>query len=243
MIELFNVVLYQPILNLLVFLYNVIPLHDLGVAIILLTILVKLVIYPLTKQSIRSQKALQTLQPKLEELKKKYAGDREGQAKAMMELYKEEKVSPLGSCLPLLIQLPLLIAVYQVFINVIPAEQLQSIYPFVTNPGQLNPIAFGFLDLAKPNFVVALLAGLAQFWQTKMLITKKPPKNLPGSKDENMMAIMNQQMQYFMPAFTVIIGLSLPAGLTLYWLVLTLLTAFQQVFMFKAGKQAVVVVK
>ncbi|MBN1779290.1 MAG: YidC/Oxa1 family membrane protein insertase [Candidatus Buchananbacteria bacterium] len=233
MVQLFNVVLYQPILNALVFLYNIIPGHDLGIAIIILTILVKLLIYPLTRQSIKGQKALQDLQPKIDALKLKYKDNKEQQAKEMMELYKQEKVNPLSSCLPLLIQLPLLIAVYRVFIDAIPAQNLDSIYSFINNPGQLNPIAFGFVNLAIPNVVLAVLAGAAQFWQTKMLMTKKAPKNMPGAKDENMMAMMNKQMQYFMPIITIIIGLRFPGGLTLYWFVLTLLTALQQVWMFR----------
>jgi len=233
MSELFNLFLYQPILNLLVFLYNVVPGHDLGLAIVVLTIIIKLILYPFSQQSLRGQKALQEIQPKIEALKKQYQNDREKQARAMMELYKTEKVSPLSSCLPLLIQLPLLIAVYQVFINAIPAQSFDLLYPFVANPGQLNPISLGFIDLAKPNPVLAVLAGLAQFWQAKMLSVKKPPPKMAGARDENMMAMMNKQMLLFMPVITVIIGLSFPGGLALYWFVLTLLTALQQLWMFK----------
>src|SRR5680860_326446 len=100
---------YQPILNLLVFLYNIAPGHDLGITIILLTIVIKLVLLPLSKQSIKSQKSLQTLQPKIDALKKEYAGKKEEMGKAMMELYKTNKVNPFSSCLPLLVQFPFLI--------------------------------------------------------------------------------------------------------------------------------------
>src|SRR3989338_65550 len=115
MAELFNTILVQPLFNLLVFFYNLIPGHDLGMAIIVLTVVIKLVLYPLSRQSIRSQKALKDLQPKMDALKKQYKDNKEKQAKAMMELYKTEKVNPLSSCLPLLIQLPFLIAVFHVF--------------------------------------------------------------------------------------------------------------------------------
>ena len=241
MIQLFNVVLFQPLLNLLVFLYNIVPYHDLGVAIILLTIIIKAVLYPLASQSIKSQKSLQDLQPKIEEIKKQHKDNKEGQAKALMELYKNNKVNPFSSCLPLLIQLPFLIAVYQVFQRGLNAKSLDLLYPFVANPGVLNPVSFGFLDLNKPQIALAVLTGLAQFWQTKMMITKKPPaevKKSPGAKDEDMMAMMNKQMLYFMPVMTVFIGIILPSGLVLYWLVMTLLTVFQQELVFKKQKKA-----
>ncbi|MFA5022317.1 MAG: YidC/Oxa1 family membrane protein insertase [Patescibacteria group bacterium] len=236
MSQLFTTFLVQPLLNLLVFFYNVIPGHDVGIAIILLTLLIKLILYPFSLQSIRSQKALQELQPKIEEVKKQYKDDKEKQAKEMMALYKKEKVNPLSSCLPLLIQLPFLIAVYQVFRTGLDSSSLNLLYPFVQNPGQLNPISFGLIDLAKPNVVLAFLTGLAQFWQSKMLIVKRPPKKMPGAKDEDMMAVMNQQMLYFMPVLTVIIGISLPSGLVLYWFLMTALTAVQQLWMFRKDK-------
>jgi len=227
MAHFFTVVFYQPILNLLIFLYNTVSFNDLGVAIILMTAVIRLVFWPLSKSSIKSQKALQDLQPKLEELKKQFATDKVGLSKATMDLYKENKVNPFSSCLPLLIQLPFLIAVYQVFRDGI-NNKLDLVYSFVGRPETINILSFGFLDLAKPNVYLAVLAGLAQFWQAKMMITKKPEVKTPGSKDESMAAIMNKQMLYFMPAITIFIGISLPGGLTLYWFVLTLFTALQQ---------------
>ncbi|MDD3102158.1 MAG: YidC/Oxa1 family membrane protein insertase [Patescibacteria group bacterium] len=152
MIQFFNTILYQPLLNLLVFFYNVIPGHDLGVAIITLTVILKLILFPLSRQSLKSQKALQSLQPKMEEIKKKYPDQKEKQAKMTMELYKENKINPFSSCLPLLIQLPILIAVYQVFNTGLTSTNL-PVYSFIYNPGHLNSFAFGFLNLAKPNIL------------------------------------------------------------------------------------------
>src|SRR3989338_8207042 len=117
MSQIFNLIFYQPILNLLVFLYNIVPGHDIGLAIIIMTVIIKLILLPLSKQSIRSQKAMQDLQPKIEEIKKKYANNKEEQGRAMMQLYKQEKVNPFSSCLPLLIQLPFLFAVFFFFLK------------------------------------------------------------------------------------------------------------------------------
>src|SRR3989338_1305393 len=239
MVQLYNLILYQPLFNLLIFLYNLIPWHDLGIAIIILTVIIKLVLYPFSQQSLKSQKALTELQQKLDALKKQYAHDKEKLAKEMMALYKMEKVNPLSSCLPLLIQLPFLIAVYQVFASGLDPASLKWLYSFVANPQTINSISLGFLNLAKPNLVLAVLTGLAQYWQTKMLAVKRPPKGMAGAKDEDMMAMMNKQMLYFMPVFTVIIGISLPSGLVLYWFVMTLLTVGQQRLILKKQPLAI----
>jgi YidC/Oxa1 family membrane protein insertase len=230
---LFTTIFYQPILNLLVFLYNIIPGHDIGVAIILMTVVIRMILWPLSRQSIKSQKALQDLQPKIEALKKQYANNQQEMGKAMLVLYKENKVNPFSSCLPLLVQLPFLWAVFRVFQTGLTNGSLNLVYSFITRPETINSISLGFLNLAKPNYVLAVLAGLAQFWQAKMLMSKKPVIDAPDSKDESMAAIMNKQMLYMMPVMTVIIGLTLPGGLSLYWLVTTVLTVVQQKLMFR----------
>lgn len=229
----FQTIFYQPILNLLVWLYNVVPGHDLGLAIILLTVIIKIALLPLSKQSIKSQKALQDIQPKVEEVKKKYAGKKEEMGRAMMEIYKQNKVNPFSSCLPLLIQLPFLFAVFRVFQTGLQNGVLNLVYPFIERPESINSISLGLFDLSKPIVLFAVLAGAAQFWQAKMMMAKKPAVKVPEARDENMMAMMNKQMLYIMPAMTVFIGLSLPGGLSLYWLVFTLLTIFQQLYVFR----------
>lgn len=223
----FTTVFYQPILNLLIFLYDFLSFKDIGIAIILLTIIIRLVLWPLSRKSIKSQRELQELQPKLEELKKNIP-DKQEYARATMALYKEHGINPFSSCLPVLIQLPFLFAVYQVFRDGL-SNRLNLVYSFIPKPETINTISFGFLDLGKPNWVLAVLAGAAQFWQGKMMFKNiKKNKATGGASEESMTAIMNKQMIYMMPVITVFIGISLPGGLTLYWLVITLLTALQQ---------------
>ncbi|MFA6537179.1 MAG: YidC/Oxa1 family membrane protein insertase [Patescibacteria group bacterium] len=233
MVSLFNTILYQPIYNLLIGAYNIIPGQDIGLAIIFITIVVKIVLLPFSKSALKSQKVMQDLQPKLDELKAKCGNDKEMLAKETMKLYKENKVNPLSSCLPLLIQLPILIAVYRAFQVGLTSEHFDLLYPFVQNPGHINSIAFGFLDMAKASFPLAILSGLAQYVQTEMLMAKKPKAKDKGAKDEAMLASMNKSMQYFMPFMTIIIGMSLPAGLTFYWFLTTVLTVLQQKFIFQ----------
>jgi YidC/Oxa1 family membrane protein insertase len=233
----YNYIFYQPLFNALVWLYNTIPGHDIGLAIVLLTIVIRLILFPLNYKSIKSQKSLQDIQPKVDALRKQYKDNQEQLAKELMILYKNENVNPFSSCLPVLIQLPFLIALYQVFIHGLKSQSMEMLYYFVKNPGTMNTVSLGFLNLLQPNIILAILAGLAQFWQSKMMVSKRPPlikgKEIQGSADEKMTAIMNKQIVYFMPIFTVIIGVSLPSGLTLYWFLSTLLMALQQVWMFR----------
>lgn len=229
----YNLFFYQPLFNALVWLYNVVG-SDLGIATVLLTLLVRLILYPLSQQSIKAQKAMQDLQPKLAEIKAKYPKDKEKQATATMQLYKDEKVNPLSSCLPLLIQLPFFIALFRVFHNVTDPSSLSSLYAFVPNPGTIGHMGFwGLLDLTVANPILALMAGAAQFWQGHMLLQRKPPVHNKDTKDEEFAVIMNQQMTYVMPVVTVFIGWTFPAGLVLYWFLTTLLLAIQQWFTLK----------
>ncbi len=232
--QVFNTVFYQPIFNLLVWLYNVIPGQDIGVSIILVTTLLKVVLFPFSLQALKSQRALNALQPKLKNVQEQYKDDKEKQARATMELYAAEKVSPFSSCLPLIIQLPFLIAIYRALQTGLKSGGFDMLYPFVHNPGSINTTFLGIMDLAAPSVIIAVLAALAQLWQTLMLSPKpKPAAKVPGSKDEDTMAAVNRQMTYLMPVMTFIIGLRFPGGLALYWLTMNLLTVAQQWMFFQ----------
>ena len=233
MSALFNAILYQPIFNAFVALYNIIP--DAGAVILIITIIIKVALYPMTSKSIKAQKSMTEIQPKLEEIKKQYGEDKQRVAQETMKLYKEHKVNPLGSCLPLLIQLPVFIALYWVLRAALTSDNFDLLYSFVANPGHINPVTMGLFDLSQTgNIILAMLAGGAQFLQARMFSKKKPPANAgKGAKDESMSAMMNKQMTYFMPFITLLIGFQLPAGLALYWFLSTALTSLQQVFLFK----------
>lgn len=239
--SLFFHVFYQPILNAVVWLYNVLPGHDLALAIIGVTIVIKLILWPLSQQSVRAQRDLQAMQPKIEAIKKEYADNREEQAKAMMALYREHKINPFSSCLPLLIQLPFFFAVFKVLREIGTNNKiLEFVYGFIHRPEMISSQGlFGLIDLAKPSYVLAILAGAAQFWQAKMLSHQRPPVHNNGARDEDFAAILNKQMLYMMPIMTVVIGFTFPGGLSLYWLVLTLLTVLQQYLVFRSKKAEV----
>ncbi|WKZ28929.1 MAG: YidC/Oxa1 family membrane protein insertase [Patescibacteria group bacterium] len=227
MLAIYHAVLYQPILNLLVGLYDVL-FSDFGLAILALTVIVRGVLWPLTHKALENQKAMLDIQPKIKEIQAKYKDNKEEQAKAMMAVYAEHKVSPFSSCLPLLVQLPLFIALYQVLSAGLKSENLNALYGFVPNPGTISTVSLGFLDLAQRSIPLAVLAAAAQYVQAKMMQRKDVKVHGEASKDEDTMAIMNKQMLYMMPAMTLFIGWNLPAGLTLYWLLTNLAMILQQ---------------
>lgn len=252
----FNTVLYEPLLNTLMWLYTVIPGADLGLAIISLTLIIKLLLFYPSLKALRSQKALQEVQPKIEELRKKYKDDKEELGKQMMEFYKENKVNPFSSCLPTLIQLPILWALFRVFYGglatdpatgLLAAEQLNHLYEplravFETTP--VNHIFLGIVDLsASKNIILAGITGVVQFLQARMLTAKRAALKTDGAKDENMAAAMNKQMIYFLPIITVIFGYQFPAGVTLYWLSSTAFTWVQQLIFLREKKEAADVVE
>lgn len=230
MLYLYNEVIYRPLLNLLVWMHNIIPGHDIGVAIILLTVLIRLVLAPTLSKSLRGQKQMTDLQPKLNELREKHKNDKEGQAKAMMQLYKEHKINPLSSCLPLLIQLPILIALYQVFDKALKGN-LSGLYNFVARPENLDPRFLRLLDLSKPSILLAIFAGLAQFWQSKIMAP-------PSAGSDATAKAMSIQTTYILPIISVVIALKLPAGLPLYWVVTTLFAVGQQYYILRKTPKA-----
>jgi YidC/Oxa1 family membrane protein insertase len=231
----FNLFLYNPLLNILLLLYRYLPGHDFGIAVIVLTILIRIILYPLGNQAIRSQKVLQELQPKLQEIQGKYKNDRENQAKATMELYKKEKVNPFSGCLPLIIQLPILIALYRVFWRGLQPGVQTSLYSFVPHAGQINPMFLGIINLSQPSPLLAVFAGIFQFIQSKMV---SPQAKSSQRKTSDFSEMMQKQMLYFFPVFTVLILWRFPAALAIYWIVTTVFSIFQQYLIFKPSAKA-----
>ncbi len=242
-ISFFHIVLYQPLFNGLILLYQYIPGRDFGIAVIVLTVLIRLVMYPLGTKGIKTQKALSELQPKMKEIQEKFKHDKEKQGRAMMELYKKEKINPLSGCLPLLIQLPIIIALYQVFLSFKEAglgpDQLQSLYPFIHFANDISTSFLGIIELTEPFWPLAILVGILQFFQTKM-ITPKQKGLFSKSKQQDTMgqfsSMMQKQMLYFFPVFIVLILWRLASVVALYLLVFTLFSIVQQYFTLKKTK-------
>ena len=216
-------ILTKPILDLLMFLSGIVPGHDLGIVIIILTVIVRLILYPLSRQSIRAQSKVALYKDKLEEIKKKYK-TKEEQSRETMNFYKENKINPFSGCLPMVVQLFILIALYQVFIGILKSPNSSINYTFL-----------GFLDLSQKNVVLAVLAGVSQIFASILAMKRTASVSQPGASDKSaaMQKALSRQMTYILPVFTVFIALNLPAGLGLYWVVSTLLGLGQDYYLYK----------
>lgn len=227
----FNTLLVQPLFNILAVIVAILPGHDFGIAIILFTVLVRLALWPLVNKQLHSQRALQELQPEIARIRSEAKGDKTLEGKLTMELYKEKEINPFASFLPLLIQLPIFLALFVVLKDLIlPGELAKMAYPFVAQMpfiadaikvgGTLHPTFLGLIDLAKPSLILAAIAAGLQFFQTKQLL----PKN--ATKDSA--AQVTKGMTYIFPFVTFFVGLTLPAALALYWAAGSAMAILQQ---------------
>ncbi len=219
-------VLFRPIFNALFFLYDTVSFRDFGVAIILLTVIIRLLLYPLFKKALTAQKRMGEIQPDIKRIQQEYKDNKEVQAQKLMELYRERGVNPFSGCFPILIQLPILIALYQTFLYVFDPGHLNLLYSFVPHPETVNSIAFGFLDLTQKSIAMGVLAGVSQYFQALTMPQPNGQELKPGEPD--MAKILSYQMKYFFPFLIFFISWSLPSALPLYWTVLNLFAIVQQ---------------
>jgi len=224
MTYLYHVILKYPILNLLVYFYQTIAFHDLGIAIILVTLVIRLILYPLFHSGAKQQMLMQRIQPHVKKIQEQYKNDREKQAQALMDLYKEHGVNPFSSILLLIIQLPILIALYRIILYTIPQNALAGLYSFVPAPATINSMFLGFLNLQVSNIWLVLVAAAAQFLQARLAIWRNPESGAVPSPAEK----MARQMAFVAPVITIVIFYSLPAAVGLYWITSSVFSIFQQ---------------
>ncbi len=241
----FKTIFVEPLYNLLVFLVNVVPWHDVGIAIIVLTLLVKFVLAPLHAKAIRGQFEMKKLEPKLREIKKQYP-DKQVQAAKTFELYKEHKISPLAGCLPILIQLPIILALYRVFLGGFSFDTM-PLYSFIQEPQTIKLTFLGLLDLTQKSIIFAAIAGITQYLQVHFSAQRTPvPDPNDNSMSANMNKMMSKQMKYFLPVFVAIISYQISAAIALYWSVNNIFTTIQEYLIHKKmtkKEQAVIVNK
>ncbi len=228
----FHVILWQPLFNLLILLCYYLPGHNLGVAIILLTLLIRIILYPLQDKASKSQLAMQALQPRLKEIQTKYKNNKEEQAKAMMQLYKTEKINPFSAILVTFIQLPILFILYRMFWQGIQEENFVYLYSFVQRPGIINPMFLG-INLNDPSKLLAIIVGVTFFLQSKFAMPKKEKNQNQPKKKSGFADMFQKQMLFLFPVLITIILLNLPAALGLYLLVAGIFMATQQFFIRK----------
>ena len=186
--------------------------HNYGLSIILVTILIKIVFWPLTHKSYKSMKAMQKLQPKMKELQALYKDDKQGLNRATMQLYRDQKVNPMGGCLPMILQIPFFFAFYNALLYSIELRHA----PFICWE---NEVLWGFrgicdLSVYDPSYITPVLMGASMFWQQSMTPTVGDPTQAKIMK--------------FMPLMFLFFFLNAPAGLVVYWLVNNVLSVMQQ---------------
>jgi YidC/Oxa1 family membrane protein insertase len=245
--DIFFTILYQPLYNLLVLFHNFFPWGGLGLSIILLTVVVKLLVLPLTYKSMKAQKEMQELQPKIAEIKARYKESKdpkaqEMQAKELMGIYKTHNVNPFASCLPTILQLVVFVTLFRVLSAGMKTVDPTVLYSFVQNPGTMGHI-FLWTDLAVVSIPFAILAAVMQFFQARQMITRRPPKAVQGSSgalDEDMTASMNKMTMTLLPVMMLVMGVTtLPGGTTLYIFVSTLITYLMYAFFLKPNPDPV----
>lgn len=226
----FHNFLYLPIYNLLVFLADVVPGGDVGLAVIGATVIVKLILMPLSLRAVRTQRQMKLIEPELKEVREKYKNDKERQAKEMLALYKKHNVRPFASILGILIQLPIVIALYLVFskgdiFNVDPS----LLYAFVPVPENLSPLFLGVLPVAGASFALAILAALAQAAHARLSVPMPAAsEGKERSMSEDMGRMMAVQARFVLPIIVGVIGYITSGAVALYFITASLVGILQE---------------
>jgi len=234
---------YKPIYNVLIFFLSVLPAsQNLAIGIILLTLLIKLLLLVPNNKAIRAQKDLQKVQPMLEEVKKKYANDKKKVAEETMKIWKTHKVNPFGSCLPILIQFPIMIALFYVVKDGLAInENTHLLYNSLKDATvSIDPMFLWMLDLTKRNiYVLPFIVGGLQFMQMKLSFKKNKTKKAKG-KEQAQMQTMNHAMSFILPIMIGVFTASLPAAVGIYWGTSTLFAVVQQYIIGRQSKELVI---
>lgn len=244
----YNQFIFLPLYNGLVGIMNIIPGIDVGVAVIIFTCIVKLILFPLSKKALLTQVEMKKIEPEASKIRSIYSNNRQEQATKLMELYKKNNVKPFSSILLVIIQIPILFALISVFYKIIPNVQPELLYSFVSIPHS-SPTLLG-LDLTQKSLILALITGVVQYLQLKFSVTAKQQKEMSENTIKNggqldmaaqMANSMNTQMKYILPVIAFVsvywfIPASFPGAasvIAIYWSVSSLFTLFQEIYIKK----------
>lgn len=226
--NLWDTVLYIPLVNLLAFFVSVIPGGDVGLVVILLTILVKIILLPLASRSIKSQAKMAAIQPEIEKIKNS-GKSKEEQARLTFALYKEHKTNPFSGCLLILLQIPIIFALYYSFYQGINFNS-DILYSFTPNPDKINSMFLGFLDMTGKSLPLAILAGISQFVQAHFM-PKPIQTNSKGTFGESFQKSMHIQMKYVFPIILGFIAYSISGAIALYLFISNIFATLQQIYL------------
>ena len=236
----YHTFIFYPLYNAFVLLIDGLPFLDAGTIIIIFTIIIRLILFPLAKKSVRTQALMREIAPETEKIKEKYKDDKQKQSLETFALYKKYKLNPFSSILLLIIQLPILIALYRIFLFA-GFSHIDSaiLYPFVPMPtGIVNPLFLGFLNVAQKSYVLALVAAVSQYFQAKLIIPPAPAKKAgQQSMGDSFARNMSLQMKYVMPVIIFFIAYSTTGVVAIYWTVSNIFMIGQELFVRKQIKK------
>jgi len=238
MSNIFQTFFFRPLYNGLIFLFNTLPFFDAGVIVILFTILVKLALFPLSKKSVVAQMEMKSIEPDLVAIKEKYKTNKQEQARKTMELYKEKNINPFSSIFLILIQLPIVFALYFIFLRSgLPEINDSLLYSFISHPPSIKIMFLGLIDISQKSYILAFLAGVSSFLQIRYSVP--PYKKTDTSKrsfQSDLARSMNIQMRYFFPIIVFFISYNISGAIALYWVTSNLFTLGQEFWVRKNFK-------
>lgn len=231
---LYHTFFFDPLYNTLLLLFKVIPWADAGIIIILLTVIVRIILFPLSKKAVITQVKMAEIGPQLEVIKERYKDKPEEQAKQTLALYKEKGVNPFSGIFVVIIQIPLIIALYQIFLH-FSEVRVDLLYSFVTAPEHVNTVFLGLIDLANKNVFIAALAALSSYFQLQVATSNQTiPKG--NSFSDNLTRSMQSQMKYIFPIIVFFISYNISGVIALYWLTTNLFSIAQEIYVRRSLK-------
>jgi YidC/Oxa1 family membrane protein insertase len=234
----FHTALYQPLYNGLVFLIDVAPAASVGLAVILLTVVVKLILFPLSLKAIKTQIAVRAVEPELKQVREAHKNNKQEQARSIMELYRREGINPFSGFLVLFIQLPIIFALYWVFFRGgLPTVDAELLYAFVPTPEHVNMAFLWISDVSGRSATLALLAGATQYVQISLTLPPLEKRKEAASFKDDLARSFQLQMRYVMPIAVVGIAYFISAAIAIYWTTSNVFAILQEIFVRKRYKK------
>ena len=228
--DIFSVTLYQPLYNGLVFLISIVPFADVGIAVVLLTLLVKLILFPFTHTSIKTQAKIKTIQPEIDKIKGELKNDKQEQARHVMQLYKDKGINPFSGVLLIIIQIPIILALYWVFFRGgLPEINIDILYSFIEAPRMVNMDFIGLIDVSGRSIILAALAGISQYFQIKFSLPPMKERTESPSLKDDLARSFQLQMRYVLPVFIFIFSYFISAAVALYWVTSNIFAIGQEI--------------
>ena len=237
-------VITRPLYNGLIVLMHLLPFADAGVIVIVLTIIIKLILLPLAIKATKAQLQMKSIEKDLADIKEKYKDNKEEQSRKTIEYYREKGINPFASFFILIIQIPIIVGLYRVFLySGLPKINTALLYSFVPAVLTVNMTFLGVVNISQKSIVLAILAGISTYFQLDMAGKTQSRLNASGPKNvqAEVAANMTKQLKYFFPVIVVFISYSISGAVALYWVTSNIFAIIQEIYIRKKYHQAVTV--